>query len=77
MEISNKRIRVLGSPFEKPILDTTKANLIEFYDDDGNLEAILSRVLGDNFWSLSTIKDSDWIPNLLRLGYYNKAGLIK
>ena len=73
----NKRIKVLGSPFEKPLLETTKANIIEFYDEEGKLEAILSRVLADNFWALSTVKDPDWIDNLLRLGYYKTSGLIK
>jgi len=65
----SKRIKVIESIFKPaPLLDTEKAAIIEFYDENNQLEAILSRVL-DGFWCLTTKKDPDWLDTLARLGY--------
>lgn len=65
----SKRIRVIRSIFEPPLLETNEASCIEFYDEDGSMEALLSRVLDDNFWCLSTKKDADWPQTMMRHGY--------
>lgn len=67
----SKRIRVIRSIFEPPLLDTTEASVVEFIDEQGNMEAVLSRVLDNNFWCLSTKKDADWQQTLMRHGYIN------
>jgi len=65
----SKRIRVLRNILEPPLLDTNQVSVVEFLDENGQLEALLSRVLEDNFWCLSTKKDPDWVQTLMRHGY--------
>ena len=70
----SKRIKVIKSIFESaPLLDTEDAAVIEFYDDNGNLEALISRVLGD-YWCFSTKQDKDWTETLIRHGYLTLPG---
>jgi len=65
----SKRIRVISSIFKPPLLDTDQAAVVEFYDEQGNLEALLSRVLEDTYWAFSSRKDPDWQETLVRHGY--------
>lgn len=65
----SRRVRVISSIFKPPLLDTDKAAVFEFYDDQGNLEALVSRVLEDTYWAFSCRKDTDWQDTLVRHGY--------
>ena len=61
-------IRVLASVLKPPLLETDKANIVEFRDAYGDLNAIYSRVSAD-MWMFVTRNDPDWESNLIRLGY--------
>jgi len=62
-------IRVLGGVLRPPLLETSKATVIEFFDRFGDMNAVLYRALSDDMWALVTCKDEDWGATLVRLGY--------
>ena len=65
----SERIIVKGNIFAPPLLDTTKANVIEFRGANGELEALVTRVLSDSMWCFCSNKDPDWTDTLMRHGY--------
>jgi len=64
-------IRIRKDALSKPLLETSNASLIEFYDNNGNMNALLTRQFADGMWGLVTELDSDWDATLIRLGYIN------
>lgn len=75
MHESRSSIRVLGrNVLAAPLLDTTEAQVIEFRDSFGDLNALLVRVLSDELWGLVTKKDPDWYDALIRYGYIKPGG---
>jgi len=67
------RIRVIGSILQSPICETTEARIVEFYDQFGDMNALLVRIFDDDIWSLITDKDLDWSATLIRYGYINPS----
>lgn len=66
------RLVVRGSNILKPpMLDTKEASILEFYDGNNQLMALLLRVLSTNAWGLVTKNDPDWVESLVRYGYLN------
>jgi|AACY02.16.fsa_nt_gi hypothetical protein len=53
----------------EPLLDTTEANQIEFYDDNGELVALVGHVFSPYMWFYSDKNDSDWGEVLARTGF--------
>ena len=62
-------IRVCESVLKRPLYETNKANLIEFYGDNGELNALLFRQFHKDLYMLVTKADPDWAATLIRLGY--------
>lgn len=58
-----------NSIFKAPLLDTDEASAIEFYDCNGDLVAVFSKVLSDDYWAFSTAGDDDWAQVMARMGY--------
>ena len=69
-------IRVFGGILQPPLLDTHEATLIEFYDQYGDMNAVLFRQFSDDMWALVTKKDPDWTTTLVRLGYLQPASTL-
>ena len=69
------RIRVIGSVFAAPLCDTSEARIIEFYDSNDELMALLTRTLTDGLWGLVTRNDEDWNETLIINGYINNLAL--
>jgi len=68
------RVVVRGSNILRaPLLDTKDASILEFYDGNNSLMALLVRVLSTNAWGLVTQNDPDWHETLVRYGYLNVA----
>lgn len=63
------KIRILDSVLKPPILETDKANIIEFFGDRGELVALLTKEFNSQLWCFSSVKDEDWMETLLRNGY--------
>jgi len=59
--------------FQPPILDTDEARIMEFYDCNGDLVALMGKIFSDDFWAFSTKNDNDWNEALLRAGYLGKT----
>lgn len=53
----------------EPLLDTTQANQIEFYDCNGDLIALVGHVFSPNMWFYSTCEDKDWVEVMTRTGF--------
>lgn len=71
-EPQTSRVVVRGSNILKaPLLDTKDASILEFYDGNNKLMALLVRVLSTNAWGLVTQNDPDWNEALVRYGYMN------
>jgi hypothetical protein len=71
-ELGKSRIVVRGSNILKPpLLETSDASIIEFYDGYNELMALLVRVLSTNAWGLVTKNDPDWNETKIRYGYMN------
>jgi len=68
-------VRVIRTIFEPPLLETNEANVIEFRDNNGQLEALVTRVLGGELWCFACKSDKDWEQTLLRHGYL-KSGTV-
>jgi len=64
-------IRICESVLKRPLYETNKANLIEFYGDDGELNALLFKQFNNELYMLVTKADPDWAATLIRLGYVN------
>ncbi len=64
-------IRIRKDALSKPIFETKDASVIEFYDRNGSMNALLVRQLSDDMWALVTKVDSDWEAALIRYGYIN------
>lgn len=63
-------IRVLANVLRPPLLETDQANIVEFRDAFGDLNAIYSRLhANSDLWVFVTKDDPDWESNLIRLGY--------
>ena len=69
-------IRVLASVLRPPLLETDQANILEFRDAYGDLNAIYSRV-GPDLWLFVTRNDPDWEANLIRLGYMDSPATLQ
>ena len=55
---------------EAPLLETSDAKTVEFYDIDNKLCALLvSGVLADGVWAFANKFDEDWREVLIRFGY--------
>ena len=65
------RLVVRGSYNQLPLLDTTDATQIEFYDANGELVALFGRIFSDDFWFYSNRNDKDWPQVLARTGFMN------
>ena len=52
-----------------PLLVTNEAMAVEMYGDNGELMAVVHRVLDGNYWALTTSRDPDWIAVIRQLGY--------
>jgi hypothetical protein len=62
------QVRVLQG-VQKVLLDTHEATVIEFRDQFGDLNAVISRHFNDDMWIFTTKADPDWHAHLVRLGY--------
>ncbi|MFC1453545.1 hypothetical protein ACFLQL_00005 [Verrucomicrobiota bacterium] len=62
-------IRICETVLNTPLLETNKANFIEFFGDDGKLNALLYKHFNNDTWVLVTKSDPDWATTLIRLGY--------
>jgi hypothetical protein len=73
--MTRSSIRVLGhNIMQAPLLETQDANMIEFRDSFGDLNALLVRMLSDEMWGLVTKNDPDWYDVLIRYGYIKPGG---
>ena len=71
-------IRVLASVLRPPLLETDQANIVEFRDTFGDLNAVYSRLHRDSdLWVFVTRDDPDWESNLIRLGYMDSPVTIQ
>ena len=68
---------VRGNIKEAPLLITKEAKAVEVYDSDDNLVAVMHKVINDDFWGVTTVKDSDWAECLSQLGYITAGHLNK
>ena len=64
-------LRAYESILKPPLFESTKANLLEFYDDNGKLIALLFKQFNNDLYMLVTKADPDWHATLVRLGYVN------
>jgi len=64
-------IRIRKDALSEPIFETKEASVVEFYDRNGNMNALLARQFSDDMWALVTKLDPDWEATLIRLGYIN------
>jgi hypothetical protein len=71
--VSGARIIVRGSYNQRPLLDTTAATQIEFYDGNGELLALFGKIFSDELWFYSNKKDPDWPQVLARTGFLNNV----
>lgn len=53
----------------QPLIMTSDATVIEFYDGFGDLMALFCRHFNDDMWIFVTKADADWQDHLIRLGY--------
>jgi hypothetical protein len=54
---------------QPPLLDTTEASVVEFYDGNGELVALFGKIFSPDFWAFSNKNDEDWPEALARAGY--------
>ena len=71
--MSKSRIIVRSGINAKPLLDTTEAQQIEFYDGDGELVALVGHVFSAHMWFYSNKNDTDWPDVLARTGFLANA----
>jgi hypothetical protein len=71
--VQQPRVIVRSGVNEAPLLDTTRAQQIEFYDCDGNLVALVGHVFSPHMWFYSDKNDTDWPEVLARTGFLSDA----
>lgn len=71
--MSGSRVIVRGSYNRRPLLDTTEATQIEFYDCNGELVALFGNIFANGFWFYSNKNDQDWPQVLARTGFLNQV----
>jgi hypothetical protein len=52
-----------------PLLVTNEAMAVEFYDGNGEMVAVVHRVLDGNYWAFTSKNDKDWDEAIRQLGY--------
>ena len=62
-------VRLYESVLQRPLFESNKVNLFEFYSDSGELTALLFKQFNSDLYMLVTKADSDWAATLIRLGY--------
>jgi hypothetical protein len=63
------RVIVRRGVNEAPLLDTTEVQQIEFYDENGELMALVGHVFHGGMWFYSNRNDPDWVDVLARTGF--------
>ena len=70
MENGKPKIIVRGCNILKPpLLETSDASIIEFYDSFGDMNALMVKMLSDECWGLVTRDNPAWLSMLMRYGY--------
>lgn len=70
MENGKSKLIVRGRDFMKPpLLETSDASIIEFYDSFGDMNALMVKMLNDECWGLVTRDNPVWLSMLMRYGY--------
>ena len=62
---------------DPPLLKTKDARVVEVYDCNDDLVAVLHKVISEDYWAVTTVKDSDWIEALSQLGYVTSGHINK
>lgn len=62
------RLIVSGGPLRPPLLVTSEATVLGFYDRFGDLHTVVYRAFTDDMWAMATRQDEDWYATLMRLG---------
>lgn len=52
-----------------PLLVTNEALAVEMYDSQGELMAVVHKVLDGNYWAFTSREDQDWPEVIRQLGY--------
>lgn len=52
-----------------PLLVTNEALAVEMYDSQGELMAVVHKVLDGNYWVFTSREDRDWPEVIRQLGY--------
>ena len=68
---------VRGNIKDTPLLVSKDVKAVEIYDSDDNLVAVMHRVINEDFWGVTTVKDPDWVECLSQLGYITSGKLNK
>jgi hypothetical protein len=71
--MNGPRVVVRSGVNAAPLLDTTDAQQIEFYDHNGDLVALVGHVFSPYMWFYSDKKDDDWPAVLARTGFLSDA----
>jgi hypothetical protein len=58
-----------GNILKAPLLETSDAYIMEFYDSYGDMHALMIKMLNDECWGLITRDDPAWPNILVRYGY--------
>jgi len=64
-------IRIRKDALSKPLYETNEASVVEFFDRNNSMNALLCRQFSDDTWALVTKVDPDWHECLIRMGYIN------
>jgi hypothetical protein len=71
-------VTVRGPDFTRaPLLVSDQAQTLEFRNADGELFALVFRVLADDMWGMVTRESDDWIATLVRFGYARPDGALQ
>lgn len=52
-----------------PLIETSDAYIMEFYDSFGDMHALMIKMLNDECWGLVTRDHPEWLSILVRYGY--------
>lgn len=52
-----------------PLIETSDAYIMEFYDSFGDMHALMIKMLNDECWGLVTRDNPAWLSILVRYGY--------
>lgn len=72
-KMQKPRVIVRNGINSEPLLDTTEAQQIEFYDCDGELIALVGHVFSPHMWYYSDRSDKDWPDVLARTGFLSNV----